>query len=185
MTRERRLADYQERLENTGFSYATGFRDNLRPCLHYCRQCGNSFNLVPKKVKQGISCTYCFPVAGREDGAAHLYIMVSDGYPCKLKVGFSRYMSQRTAALKARTPFNFRAFAIKTMTVARARQLEMQLHHRLARHRVQQGRFDGSSEWFHLNDEVAQLLDQLHFDFISDKVFSVATLRLTKKRKQQ
>ena len=178
---ESRLEEYLIRLESTTFIYESGFRDNLRACLHRCRECGSLNNLSPKKVKQGACCEVCYPDNGRETGAAHLYIMISDGYPCKVKIGFSRFMAHRTQVLKARTPFNFKAFARKTMTVAQARELEKQLHQRLKDYQVKEGRFDGSSEWYHLTDEVARELDSLHVEFISDKVFSVATLRLLKK----
>lgn len=179
---ESRLEEYVIRLESTTFIYESGFRDNLSACMHRCRECGSLNNLPPKKVKQGVVCGSCYPENGRETGAAHLYIMISDGYPCKVKIGFSRFMSHRTRVLKARTPFNFKAFARKTMTVASARELEKQLHQRLKAHQVKEGRFDGSSEWYHLTDEVACELDSLHVEFISDKVFSVVTLRRIKRK---
>jgi len=83
--------------------------------------------------------------------------------------------------LKARTPFDFNLFGKKLMTVTQAREMERQAHRKLKLCRAGLRGFDGCNEWYHLTDETARLLDDLNFDFISDKVVSAATLRLNKK----
>lgn len=177
-----RLRYYIERLESTPFSYISGFTNDHKPCHHECRDCGHVLTERPRKVKRGSQCKFCFPELGRESGAAHVYVMVSKGWPCVVKIGFSRYLEHRHKVLKVRTPFQFNLFGKKLMTVSAARGMEHRAHLKLKHCHAGLNGFDGSNEWYHLTAETATLLDELHFDFISDNIFSAATMRLTKRR---